>query len=251
MITCPLMALIGHRLKRRRWVIIGIKNHGLADMGFSVDNVRPRRSNLTAQLESTDFLSKARFQFDRVQRWLHWTTALLIFVAIGLGVVSAYLPVGQQPRKGLLEIHKSLGFTILGLIVVRVAWRLSHGEPPYRQPLGWLVRIASRAGHAILYFFMIFMPITGYLFSAAGGYSLPWFGLFQWPRLLSRNQNIAGWGEFLHDRGAWGLGAILFVHLAAVAWHRWVKNDEVLSRMTGTVLGVKAEVARTDGDVRF
>src|SRR5580692_8899603 len=93
----------------------------------------------------------SRFQFDRAQRWLHWTMAVLIFAAIGLGVVSAFLPVGQQPRKGLLELHKSIGFTVVALLIVRIAWRLAVGEPPYRQPLDHLTRVASRAGHAALY----------------------------------------------------------------------------------------------------
>lgn len=174
-----------------------------------------------------------QFQFDRVQRWLHWGTAVLILVAIGLGVISAYLPVGQQPRKGLLEIHKSLGFTIFALVIVRLTWRLFKGEPAYRRPLGRLVHLASRGGHVALYALMIFMPVTGYLFSAAGGYSLPWFGLFQWPRLLPRDNSLAAWGELLHDRGAWIIAGVIFVHLGAVAWHHWIKRDEVLSRMTG------------------
>jgi cytochrome b561 len=174
-----------------------------------------------------------RFQFDRVQRWLHWTMAGLIFTAIGLGVTSAYLPVGQQPRRGLLELHKSIGFTIVALLMVRIAWRLVAGEPAYRQPLDRLTRLASRAGHVTLYVLMISMPVTGYIFSAAGGYSLPWFGLFQWPRLLRRDDGLAAWGEFLHDRGGWIVSAVILLHLAAVAFHHWFKRDEVLSRMTG------------------
>jgi cytochrome b561 len=173
-----------------------------------------------------------RFQFDRTQRWLHWTMAVLIFAAIGLGVVSAFLPVGQQPRKGLLELHKSIGFTVVALLMVRIAWRLAVGEPPYRQPLGHLTRLASRAGHAALYLMMLAMPVTGYMFSAAGGYSLPWFGLLQWPRLLPHDEGLAEWGERLHDRGAWIISSIILVHLAAVAYHRF-RRDEVLSRMVG------------------
>jgi len=143
----------------------------------------------------------------------------------------------QQPRKGLLlEIHKSLGFTILVLVIVRLAWRMWTGEPAYRRPLGRLTRLASRAGHAALYGLMIFMPITGYLFSAAGGSSLPWFGLFHWPRLLPRNTGIADLGELLHDRGAWVIGGVLLLHLGAVRWHQWIKRDEVLSRITGSRL---------------
>ena len=71
------------------------------------------------------------------------------------------------------------------------------------------------------------------MFSGAGGYSLPWFGLFQWPRLVPRDAALSHLGEMLHDRGAWVLGAVLALHLGAVAWHRFVKRDEVLSRMTG------------------
>jgi cytochrome b561 len=176
---------------------------------------------------------EARYQFDRAQRWLHWVMAALILAAIALGIVSDYLPAGHQPRQGLLEVHKSLGFTILALLVIRVMWRLMAGEPPYRMPLGRLNHLASRVGHAMLYALMLFVPITGYLYSAAGGYDLPWFGLFQWPRLVPHDDGISAWGKLLHDRSGWVIAAVVGLHLAAVAWHQWIKRDEVLSRMTG------------------
>jgi cytochrome b561 len=187
---------------------------------------------MTLQILAAD-PTEARYRFDRVQRALHWAMATLILLAIALGAMTAYLPAGHQPRQGLLEVHKSLGFTILALLVVRVIWRLMTGEPPYRAPLGRLNHLASRAGHFALYGLMFFMPITGYLYSAAGGYSLPWFGLFQWPRLLPHDDGISRWGKLLHDRGAWVIAAVVAAHLAAVVWHHWIKRDEVLSRMTG------------------
>ena len=67
----------------------------------------------------------------------------------------------------------------------------------------------------------------------AGGYSLPWFGLFQWPCLLPHDLGIAEWGKLLHDRGGWVIAAVVALHLAAVIWHHWIKRDEVLSRMRG------------------
>jgi cytochrome b561 len=51
--------------------------------------------------------------------------------------------------------------------------------------------------------------------------------------LLARNDNIASWGELLHDRGGWVISAVIVIHLVAVAYHHWFKRDEVLSRMTG------------------
>lgn len=187
---------------------------------------------MTSQIAAADG-NEARYRFDRVQRWLHWTMAALIIVAIALGAVSAFLPTGHQPRQGLLEVHKSLGFTILALLIVRVMWRLAAGEPRYRMPLRRLTHLASRAGHLALYGLMLFMPVSGYLYSAAGGYSLHWFGPLQWPRLVPRDDGLAAWGQRLHDRGGWAIAAVFAAHLAAVAWHQWIKRDEVLSRMTG------------------
>lgn len=181
--------------------------------------------------QTTD-ANEGRYRFGRVQRWLHWAMAALILVAIALGATTAYFPAGHQPRQGLLEVHKSLGFTILALLIVRAIWRLVAGEPRYRTPLGPLNHLASRAGHLMLYGLMLFMPVTGYLYSAAGGYSLPWFGLFRWPRLLPHDEEVAAWGKLLHDRGAWIIAAMVVGHLAAVAWHQWIKRDDVLSRMT-------------------
>ena len=177
--------------------------------------------------------AEKRFGFDAFARALHWVMAAMILVAIALGIVAAYLPVGHQPRQGLLEIHKSLGLSVLVLVVVRLAYRLFRGEPPYREPLPRLTHLASRLAHAALYGLMLFMPLTGYLFSAAGGYSLPWFGLFQWPRLLPHDMTVAHRGEWLHDNAAWAIVAMVVLHIAAALWHRTVKRDGVLSRMTG------------------
>jgi cytochrome b561 len=78
---------------------------------------------------------------------------------------------------------------------------------------------------------MLFMPITGYISSAAGGHSLPWFGLFQWPRLLGKDAALSHWGEWLHDHGAWVVYAVIAIHIAAVVWHQFYKKDGVLARM--------------------
>ena len=78
---------------------------------------------MTLQILAAD-PTEARYRFDRVQRALHWAMATLILLAIALGAMTAYLPAGHQPRQGLLEVHKSLGFTILALLVILVAiWR--------------------------------------------------------------------------------------------------------------------------------
>ncbi|MGA2895899.1 MAG: cytochrome b [Xanthobacteraceae bacterium] len=172
-----------------------------------------------------------RYNYTGVQRGLHWLMAAIIVVAFGLGVWSAYLAPGTPVRVALLDVHKSLGMTALVLLALRVGCRLALGEPPYRKPLDRLSRIGAHMAHGLLYLLMLFMPLSGYVYSASGGHSLPWFGLFSWPQLVPRDKAAEALGQTLHHWGAWVIGALLLVHGLAVVWHVFVKKDEVLSRM--------------------
>jgi cytochrome b561 len=173
----------------------------------------------------------SQFHYDRVQRLLHWSMAAIIVVAIAIGIYCGYQVPGTQPRKFLLDIHKSLGMTALALVAIRIGYRLFAGAPPYRKALGATVHASSKVAHGLLYALMLFMPLSGYLFSSAGGYSLPWFGLFQWPRVLPLDKGLANAGEWLHDRTAWLICGVVVLHVAAALWHRVVKKDEVFARM--------------------
>jgi cytochrome b561 len=175
--------------------------------------------------------SGRQFNYDGAQRGFHWTMAVFVIVAMMLGIYASFLPPGTSPRKELLDIHKSLGMTVLVLVPVRLAYRFIVGEPPYGVPLGRLMHLAARLGHFGLYGLMLAVPMSGYIYSAAGGYSLPWFGLFSWPRLLARNEALARSSEDVHFWVGRGLVALLCTHLTAVAWHVFARRDEVMGRM--------------------
>lgn len=170
-------------------------------------------------------------RYDATLRMLHWFMAAIILVAIALGVVAALLPRGAAPRAELLTIHKSLGMTALVLIALRVVWRPIVGAPPYSAAIGAVSRVGAHAAHAALYALMIAMPVSGYLNSVAGGHAAPWFGLFEFPALVGKNEALAHRASIAHYWLAWAIGVVLALHLAAVAWHVWVKRDDVFARM--------------------
>jgi cytochrome b561 len=170
-------------------------------------------------------------RYDATLRILHWFMAAIILAAIALGVCAALLPAGKPPRVELLAIHKSLGLTAASLIVLRVVWRLLAGAPPYSTALGALSRVGAHSAHIALYVLMIAMPVSGYLTSAAGGHDAPWFGLFEFPALVAKNEALAHRAAFAHYWFAWALGAALALHFAAAAWHAWVKRDDIFARM--------------------
>jgi cytochrome b561 len=169
--------------------------------------------------------------YDPGLRTLHWLMAALIFVALPLGVWASLLPSGDAMRVEILFFHKSIGVTVFGLIALRIVWRLIVGAPAYAEPLGKVIRVASRAGHLALYALMIAMPVSGYLGSTAGGRAVSWFGLLELPRLVAKDRNLAVGASWAHLVFAWMLAFVLATHLSAVVWHAMIKRDSVLTRM--------------------
>ena len=168
--------------------------------------------------------------YDPGLRALHWLMAVLIFVALPLGVWASLLPRGQM-RSEVLFFHKSIGVTVLGLIALRIVWRLIAGAPEYVEPLGRLTHAAARAGHLALYALMIAMPVSGYLTSTAGGHEVSWFGLFSLPSLVGKDKFLDETTSWAHLVFAWAIAIVLTGHLGAVVWHAGIKHDSVLTRM--------------------
>ena len=169
--------------------------------------------------------------YDRVQRAFHWGMAAIVITAILIGLYCSFLVPGTPVRRTLLEWHKSLGMTALVLIVFRIAYRLATKAPPYAERLGRLTHLGASGAHVALYGLMLFMPLTGYWFSAEGGYSLPFFWLFQWPRVLTVDKAATRTPEMLHGYGAYAIYAVVVLHIAAVVWHQWIRHDTILARM--------------------
>jgi cytochrome b561 len=169
--------------------------------------------------------------YDPLLRWIHWITAVLFIAAMLIGLYCGWQPPGTSPRRELLELHKSLGVTLFGLAMLRLIVRAATTAPLEPKSFGPLVRLASKLNHWALYGVLLAMPITGYLFSSAGGYSLKYFGMFSWPRLFAGNHELAQTGEWLHGTLAWFVYAVVALHIAATLWHVLVKQDETLARM--------------------
>jgi len=184
---------------------------------------------MTAKAMNVSMGFEHRYRWS--QRLLHWTMAAIIIAALGLGLYCSYLHHGSPQREFLMDLHKSLGMTALALVVMRISTRAAFGEPSWRTPPSKIVRAGSHLAHGVLYLLMVLMPVAGYITSGSQGRDIPWFGAFYWPNLMPANKALGHLASEVHVIGAYTFFAVLGLHLAAVAWHRLVKRDEVLSRM--------------------
>jgi cytochrome b561 len=178
-----------------------------------------------------DVSISTEYVYGPVQRGFHWLMAALVIVAIGVGLYAVDLP-KEDPSKGVLfGLHKSLGMTVLILVVLRIVWRVIKGAPPYRVALDRFSWLAASGTHAALYVLMIFLPIVGYVLSTAADRPVSLFGLYTFPRLFAPDKPLAKLAENAHVTGAWILIWIIALHIAAALWHYFFKRDEVMARM--------------------
>ncbi|MEG2314331.1 cytochrome b, partial [Brevundimonas sp.] len=96
---------------------------------------------------------------------LHWLIAIAILSMIPMGwwMSDAINDPSQQALAyRVFQIHKSVGFLILALTVLRVLWRLTHPVPALPLEMKGWEQFAARATHVAFYALMIAMPLTGW-----------------------------------------------------------------------------------------
>jgi len=183
-------------------------------------------------------------RWGTVSQLLHWLVVLLIATIAVIGLVMTDMSNGPSKIK-IYALHKSLGLTLLTLVVLRLLWRLYAGAPkPVEGTPHWQERIASLT-HWALYALMFALPISGWVFNSSSGYPLQYFGLFNLPKIAPRGEDLAQLSHQVHEYGFWLLLALVVAHAGAAFYHHLFQHDDTLKRMLpGGRRGVRA-----NGDV--
>lgn len=169
-------------------------------------------------------------RWGAVSQLLHWLIVLLIATIAVIGLTMVDMSNGP-PKIKIYALHKSLGLTLLTLVVLRLLWRMYAGAPkPVDGTPHWQERVASLT-HWALYALMFALPISGWVFNSSSGYPLQYFGLFNLPKIAQRSEEIAQLSRNVHEYGFWLLLALVLAHAAAAFYHHLFQNDATLTRM--------------------
>jgi cytochrome b561 len=160
---------------------------------------------------------------------LHWTVVGLLIVQVTLGKIADGLPLGLE-KLAILARHKSFGITILGLAIVRLAWRWIDRPPPLPAMPRWQ-HLAANLNHWALYALLFAMPLSGWMMSSASNFPVSWFGLVQLPDLVGPDRALKERFHDLHHLFSWFLYALVGLHVAAAFKHQFVDRDGLLFRM--------------------
>lgn len=179
-------------------------------------------------------------RYGTVAMTLHWIIAALIITNLYLGLSFDDYPRGSHTLFVLVQLHKSIGLTVLMLSVLRLIWRLVNPVPPLPADMNPALRALARGTHYLLYFLIVAIPLSGWLFVSANLRGLPtmYFGLFRWPYFwfLSGLPHAAKqvWSHNLfavHTYLAWSAIVLVVIHVCGALYHQFFRRDEILKRM--------------------
>jgi cytochrome b561 len=145
------------------------------------------------------------------------------------GIYTWELTKASSPRTFYFNLHKSIGITLLGLIIIRILWRITHKPPAALASYKAWERKLSTSAHHLLYLLMLIIPISGLIMSISGKYGVKWFGL----DFIAGFENKALREIFheTHEIAGVILLAIVALHIAGALKHKFIDKDETMSRM--------------------
>lgn len=177
-------------------------------------------------------------RWNTAERWgsvaigLHWSVAaLILLVQVPAGLVMLRVEAGAL-QNALFNVHKNVGLVIFALALVRVGWRLVNPVPalPLDVP-GWQERIAHLT-HFLLYALLFSLPVSGYLYTAFGGFPVPLFMVWDLAALVPASEAQAEVWQAIHYWSQWALYVVVALHVAGALQHHFVRGDDVLRRIS-------------------
>lgn len=175
-------------------------------------------------------LKNSREHWGGISKALHWVVVALVLAMAWLGLTMGDLPSGPD-KIATFALHKSIGISILGLVIIRLMWRLYAGAPaPIVGTPPLQVRIATLT-HFGMYALLLAMPISGWVVNSAAGFPLQWFAVINLPPITGRDQDLHGLAQDLHGWMFWALVTLAALHTAAAFYHHLFLGDATLARM--------------------
>jgi cytochrome b561 len=176
-------------------------------------------------------LENTRERWGSVQIGLHWTiAALILLVQVPAGITMVWSSPGAL-QNFLYNVHKNVGLIIFLLACFRLAWRWRHPVPQLPADLPPWQATAARATHALLYALLFLLPITGFLYTAMGGFPVRFLMVWDLAKLVPVNKPVAEVFKIVHIGLTFLLCATAALHVAGALQHHLVRKDGILQRM--------------------
>jgi len=131
----------------------------------------------------------------------------------------------------LVNQHKSIGMTVLALVILRLAWRVINRTPAFPASMSIREKWAASIAHWLLYALILAMPLTGWIYSSAAGFGAEFFGLLDIPDFVAQSERLERVFGSIHEWIAKAILLVVTIHILAALRHQFVLKDGLLRRM--------------------
>ena len=170
-------------------------------------------------------LSNTSVSYGLVTRILHWLVGLGVIGTLVFGTIIGRMRFTPE-NLWIYQIHKSIGLTLLVLVVLRILWNRTSPKP-VDLPMGRLQTYAAHGVHALLYALMIAVPVSGWIASAASGFDTVIWGVTI-PRVTPISQDLEHLFFDIHEWLTKTMIVLILLHIGGALTHRGA-----LGRMLG------------------
>ena len=168
--------------------------------------------------------------FGLIAKLFHWIVGLGILTMLGLGISLGY--VSKSHFKTVMFVHKSLGITILLLMILRLIWRWISPVPGYPNTMSTFDKFIAHTMAWSLYILVFAIIFAGILATAYHGYTIPVWHLFTIHLPIAANKSMSHFYGSAHTVLAWVISACICLHILASLYHHYIRKDNILKRMT-------------------
>lgn len=170
-------------------------------------------------------------RYSRSAMLLHWAIALLLVFNFGLGERTEDLKSGPE-LFWVMQLHKSIGITVLLLSLWRLGLRLMTPGPA-KLADGRVALLLSTAVHWGFYAVMIIVPLSGWVLVSTAKVQLPTllFGTIPWPHLPIGGHDALEVAEEVHEILSKLIIPLLALHIIGAVRHQFLLKDAILERV--------------------
>jgi cytochrome b561 len=179
-------------------------------------------------------------RYSGVALTLHWVVAALVLTNfVMIWFVDHYPDAWVRP---VIDMHKSIGITVLGLVLMRLLWRAAHRPPALPKAYSRPERLAAHGAHALLYALILLLPLSGWIHDSAWKdaptHPMRLFWLVPWPRIsaimnqpAAVKENLHSFFFAVHKSLAYVFYVIFVLHVGATLKHQFLDKEPELQRM--------------------
>lgn len=175
-----------------------------------------------------DMIKNTKNSFGIISRLFHWFMSLGIISLLIVGFLMINM---SAPGKYVFYgPHKASGVIMLGLVILRLVWRLTNITPTLPNTMPNWQRNGYKLGVFFMYIFMFAMPISGVLMSLNYGMDINVFNLFT-IKSAGKNIDLARFASDIHFYTSIAFVAIIAGHISISLYHHFIDKDRLLIRM--------------------